>query len=463
MIWIILLVALFLRLVNLNQSLWLDEATQAILSQKSLYSIWFERAGDFHPPLSYLLYHFWMFLGTSEIWLRFLSVLFGVATIFIIYKISKKLFNQQVAIFAALFMATAPFHIYYSQEIRMYAIATFFALLSMYYFVRDKRIGYVLSTTALIYTHYMGGFLILAQMVYLFFHKKGEILNYLKYLGFIFLLYIPWAPRLLNQLENGFSANQYLPGWANFLSLDPSLAIPLTFLKFSIGRINFDNLSLYSFFAAVVLAFFGYLTTLGLLKNKTKEVKLLLFWLLIPIFLAWLISFLIPINQPFRLLFCLPAFYILLAIGIETLSSRIRPWRLAVAGVLLVNFLSAGIYFTNPKFQREDWRGAVSFINKSLNENSKVIFAWSEPFPPYYWYQGKDGIGVVKKFPATENGVSKNMEALNSKKEIYFFEYLQALSDPNRYTSSWLTENGYSLKQTLNFNGVGLVYHYSSK
>ena len=57
MILIILLFGLILRLLNLNQSLWLDEAINAqavsAYSYKDLiikYSI-----GDFHPPLYHIL------------------------------------------------------------------------------------------------------------------------------------------------------------------------------------------------------------------------------------------------------------------------------------------------------------------------------------------------------------------------------------------------------------------------
>lgn len=50
MIYIILILALVLRLINLNQSLWLDEAVQAITAQNSFSYIFQEITGDFHPP-----------------------------------------------------------------------------------------------------------------------------------------------------------------------------------------------------------------------------------------------------------------------------------------------------------------------------------------------------------------------------------------------------------------------------
>ena len=95
MIAVILTIALILRFVAVNQSLWLDEGTQALLSQDSLSNIIFQRGADIHPPLSYILMHFWLMIGTSEIWLRLLSVIFGISTIWIIYKFISEAFNKK--------------------------------------------------------------------------------------------------------------------------------------------------------------------------------------------------------------------------------------------------------------------------------------------------------------------------------------------------------------------------------
>lgn len=437
MIWAILVLGTLLRLVNLNQSLWLDEAAQALMSQKSLYSIIFERSGDFHPPLSYIMYHFWEMAGTSEIWLRLPSIIFGVATILVIYKLCQKLFTEKVALISALFLGVAPYHVYYSQEIRMYSMAAFIATVSMYYLVSKSRIGYVISSSALIYTHYMGFFFLASQLLY----KRDW-----KLLGLVLLTYLPWLPFLWNQLQNGIKADEYLLGWGKLLSIEPIKAIPLTFIKFSIGRINFESLYLYGIVAAVTLTFLGFL----LFKAWVKESKLIWYWLSLPILLSWLVSFIIPIYQPFRLLFVLPAFYILLAVGIPRLG---RSWKLGLVGVFFISISGLLMYWTNPKFQREDWKMATKEVP------SNAIFAWPIPFDPYIWYGGK-GVGVVKHFPATKDDVTANLESLKGQKEIYLFEYLQVLSDPDKNIQLWLFENGYKLEKTLNYNGVGFVYKF---
>lgn len=67
-----LVLGLVLRLVSLNQSLWLDEATTALVAKMSFTDIFTKfLPGDFHPPLYYLLIKVWVFLfGDSEVVLR---------------------------------------------------------------------------------------------------------------------------------------------------------------------------------------------------------------------------------------------------------------------------------------------------------------------------------------------------------------------------------------------------------
>jgi len=84
-----LFVGLLLRLISIDQSLWLDEATTALAAKMPLADIFTKfLPGDFHPPLYYLLMKGWGSLfGLSEISLRTPSVIFGILTIYFIYLI----------------------------------------------------------------------------------------------------------------------------------------------------------------------------------------------------------------------------------------------------------------------------------------------------------------------------------------------------------------------------------------
>ncbi len=459
MILLILVLAFILRLININQSFWLDEATQAILSSKSLEYIWFQRSGDFHPPLSYILTHFWLMGGTSEAWLRLLPVLFGVGTVYGVYKIAQKMINKQFGLLSALLLSLAPYHIYYSQELRMYSMATFFATWSMYFLLKSKSPGFIITTLGLLLSHYLGFFVLISQFLFMIICKRSNLKWLLRNLLITLMIWGLWLPQFLIQLKSGINIDSYLPGWKDLLSLSLIKSLPLTFIKFSIGRIDFDSMIFYGMITLVTLIVMGGLLALGIKKAK-EENRLLVFWLSIPILLALLISFMIPLFQPFRLLMVLPAFYILIALGIWYLGK----WRkLGLTLVILISVTGLLFFNLNPKFWREDWKGATKFVDQKIDKSSSVVFAWPISFPPYEWYGGKQGIGVVKQFPASQMEINKNMNSLSSVQDIYFFEYLQSLSDPNKNIQQWFNGNRFDLKETSNFNGVGFIHHYHKR
>ena len=95
----LLLTAIFLRLINLNQSLWLDEAINVVYA-RSNYFWWFVSEypiGDFHPPGYFAMLWLWgQAFGFSEISVRIPSVIFGVLTVYLTFLIGRNLFSSKV-------------------------------------------------------------------------------------------------------------------------------------------------------------------------------------------------------------------------------------------------------------------------------------------------------------------------------------------------------------------------------
>jgi mannosyltransferase len=92
---------------------------------------------DQHPPLYYLLLHYWITLnGYTPYNVRLLSALFGAGTIPIIYLIGKRISGVMTGLVAAVILAFSPFNIYFAQETRMYTLLTFNAAVAIYALVR---------------------------------------------------------------------------------------------------------------------------------------------------------------------------------------------------------------------------------------------------------------------------------------------------------------------------------------
>lgn len=471
-ILLILLLGLGLRLINLNQSLWLDETVQAITSKGSFLGLFTELKGDFHPPLYHFLIWGWVHLfGNGEIVMRMPSVIFGTATIWFVYQIAKLMKKGNFfPLFTVLLIATAPFHIYYSQEGRMYAFAAFATVLSFYYFLRmmigekPNKVAYVLSTTLMLYSDYYGLFGFLAQIMIAFWLWRKKAFQIIPSFLMALTFFLPCLPLLWIQLKTGSQATFSLPGWGTLVNLSLLKALPLTFIKFAIGRITIFNKTIYAFLAGIIFLVYGFLMIKSLFKGKKlsadKSLIIILFWLAIPVLLAWAISIFVPNYQPFRLLFVLPAFYLLLAYGISSLSSTLAR-RLFLVFVLLVNLVSLFVYYQNPYFHREDWRGAVRFIEQQEGKTLALLPSETSHWPYTYYSKGKVKLISVGQDirPVNEDDLKRlsgdlSFSIINSQFSIYYVYYLADLFDPQNLIPNWLESQKFVKIGEVSFNQI---------
>jgi mannosyltransferase len=140
--WLVIIITLvggLLRVLLLGaKGMWLDETFSVWMASHSVADMlhWIVRI-DQHPPLYYLLLHYWIALnGDTPYYVRLLSVLFGAGTIPIIYLIGKRMSGVVMGLVAAVLLALSLFNIYFAQETRMYTLLTFNAAVAIYALVR---------------------------------------------------------------------------------------------------------------------------------------------------------------------------------------------------------------------------------------------------------------------------------------------------------------------------------------
>lgn len=200
--------AFFLRVYRLaDNNIWWDEGWTIWLSQHDLSWIALRTASDEHPPLHYWLMHFWnLVVGGDAAALaptqveafagRFVSVFFGLLTVALLYRIGRKIGGNALGLVAALLLTLARFHVWWSQDIKNYTLSGFFALASVWFVLalvskdatkaqshkgfrvpffaswrlRGKSIwlwlGYVLSITVALYSHYLAALIFLADNLF---------------------------------------------------------------------------------------------------------------------------------------------------------------------------------------------------------------------------------------------------------------------------------------------------------
>jgi len=391
----ILVIGLFLRICDLGtESIWFDEGFSISVANLNLFSIIGGVSGDPHPPLYYVILHYWIILfGDNEFSTRFLSVIFGFFAIFMIYKVGTLIFNKNIGMLSSLLLALSVFHIHYSQEVRMYGLIALLTLLSFYFFIKllDRTsftftvsIGYIISSILLMYTHVFGLFIIIAQNIYLFtlFLSKEEYkLNFRRWILFqiiLFILYIPWISILINsifEIQSGF-----------WIPVPTMRSILQTFRTYSSGRtlllLLFLILSAFSIVTYEKIKgkinwkdFFKSIETYSWnvsLSNVTR-IYLLLVWLLTPIILPFLISqFLTPIYWTRYTIAASLAFYILIAKGIDNIN--IKSIKLAVIILVIVFSLGClGEYYSEVN-KEEQWRDVANYIDINAESGDLLLF-----------------------------------------------------------------------------------------
>lgn len=475
-VFVVIFIALFLRLTVINQSLWLDEAIGAEAVKNYSYTGILSKfiLNDNHPPLYYLTLKAWSdFFGYSELALRLPSVIFGLFTVYLTYLISKKLNSRRSYLYtflSTLFLATSHLHVYYSQEARMYSMAALLASLVVYWFLFliDKQTGqkywylFSVSITALIFTDYLPVLLLPVMWIWAYFSRKNKYWwrNFIGAHIPLVILGILWIPIFMTQSQHGRWLTETLTGWKEVAGGATFKEVALVWIKFSLGRISFSNRLLYYsvIFSASIPISVALLTSIVV----RRKIYFLWMWLLIPLFSGLFLSLFFPAFIYFRFLYLLPAFYLIVAFGISSFHNKLIV-KFLTFSVLAINVFSWLVYVQDKNQQREQWREATAFVEKNATRDEIAIFEYPEPFTPYRWYStGKVfSQGVTDSISANrERTYEKTQMAIQDRKGVYYFEYLSDITDPNKFVTEILIKENFKISEVYNFIGVGQVYYW---
>ncbi len=361
----ILVAAATLRFWHLDaSSLWYDEVvTMKVARAGGIRAMVAEldRIDGTRAPLHPLVLHAWLALaGPSDLAGRAFSALCGLATVGVVYRIGRDVFDAPTGLWAAWLSAVCPPLVYYSQEARMYAwlvLVTAVSWLLLLSFRRDAhplRCGvYSLTLVALAYSHPLGLFMIAAHELAYLLVGRSLTLGVRRWLVIQVGVALAIAPWLRRYLDHG--TDYPMPRY----SLKYLLAVPIEY-------VGGNRLVLVVCLAIVALGLFHLVREpqtgrRRVLLDHPTENTILLAWAASAPVAMYVYSYLSqPIFGPSRYhLFIAPAYLLLLAYGLTRLPPLLR-WPLAAAGL----YLSLTLLHAYSPTLKADWRGLAAWLDR---------------------------------------------------------------------------------------------------
>ena len=409
----LLFMAWALRTTTLTlQSMWLDEVmslyfTQGTFSETLRTIVRPEHNG----PLFYFLLFWWRRLsGDSDFAVRYMSVLFSVLTLPLLYQLARRLLTEQTATLAMALAAFSPFALWFAQETRMYSLHMWAATASTLALLEAFRKGnwwrwaiYVVLLSFTLYSHFFGGFLALAQigMSSILGWKRWH--RWLAYGLSIVILTMTHIP-LLQFAWNVIRYYQPRDIWRQFV---PLKGIIQDLLSQYFYRLSYSEIASWLLLLPAIFLSWG---IIGLFCLRRRDAWILPIQAMIPVLIFYLISYRAPVYSAKYLSAIAPAVWILASWGIERMVSLWRPLGLGavVLGLLMVSGIIRDL--TNPNFQREDWRFVAHYLEAHEGFNDIVVIsAFYSEHPLRRYYRGHSAIFPFQANPYEPEFIYKGL------------------------------------------------------
>ncbi|MGH9967861.1 MAG: glycosyltransferase family 39 protein [Pyrinomonadaceae bacterium] len=495
-----LILGLFIgvRLWRLTSScLWFDE----IFSVHAASYDWtrllsFVAADIIHPPLFYALLKVWIAIGGESLpWLRLLPVLISFAAVVPFFMLCRELgLRAADTKFALLLMAVNGYLIKYAQEVRMYSLLLFFAVCSLWLFIRfirsaadSKKQLLVLSALnlLLVYTHYYGWLLIATEAAFLLLWRRDKLPGFSIAAGILLLCFSPWVYTVTRAgepsrglMQNiGWVARPRLEDVARFFTL---LNEPFYFRQSTSEPLYYR----WSAFAGLLI--FGlplirlaWRTLRGKRQEegkRTEAIKWLLLFFCVPLALAFFFSWIFPYSVwgTRHLIIVAVPYAFLAAISLNSLRPQLV--RLLVFGVMITWFVLAGTLMVVRPERSYIWC-AWEELGRRLSQQQAAradvvkIYAFEDLIAYHLWFAlgRKDGerykVGVVKGMPGLGEDPAyflprafsaievRDQSTLNE--EHFWIAFRDTSWDETSPPLKTLTERGYTVRKVLETSAGG--------
>jgi len=404
-VWLMALTILAagLRVIGVNRGLWFDEIYFLVITvRRPLAVIVTTFPGDTQHPLYSILARLSILAFGEHVWsLRLPAVVFGAASIPVIYLLGVSVSTRTEALISAALLAVSYHHVWFSQNARGYTALAFWALSSTLFLLRGMRTGrrapyaaYAVAASLGVYTHLTMMFLVASHLFIcaeaaLMDWKRGSDLakwklalqTFLLTGGLTLLFYAPIVTQVRDFFVNRPSAMRAVstPRWAVWetlrgltrgLGTEGVLVVAGLVIACGAWSYYHENRLVFALFTLP-----GACTAIGAVLARGT---------MYPRFYFFLIGFAILILV--RGLMVVPRWIV----------AR-WPGRSAKAGPGLATALSAGLaavllassafsLLRNYRYPKQDFEGAIRFVDAEREAGEPVVTAGASTFPLLQYY-----------------------------------------------------------------------------
>jgi mannosyltransferase len=357
-----------------DKSITLDEATSAGHARRNLIGLGSTVAGgDPNMGLYYTLLNAWYpVVGDGEVAARSLGAILAALAVPAIALLGTHLFGRPAGLAAGVLLALNAFFVQYAQTARAYGLVVLLVTLSSFFFVaelqqpsRGRRIGFVLASSAAIYAHYFSAFVLLAQLLTLLAVKRRAALTR-EWRTVALAVLVLCAPQALFAMRSGTGRISWIaePVVGDLVDLPREFAGGSTLLALALGALA------------------CYATLRAFSEPERWRAGFAAAWFVIPVLLAFAVSFVQPVFLHYYLIVALPALLLLAAAGLVRLGRFAGAIALGVLVVLSV----VRLFDWYERHSAEDFRSAVSFITGEMHPGDGVVISPSYAVKPIDFY-----------------------------------------------------------------------------
>lgn len=442
-----------------NPSLWVDEGIEYSFSEESFKNLnYMVRYNSLQPPLYNWLLHLWLKISYDVFWIRFLSVLFGLAGAIGFYKSAKEVSGEKVALFSVIIYSCVFRLIYHFQEIAEYSLMLGAMCWAVYYFIKalkttdTKNIIYFCIASIITFMSQYGATIVLISFALLLLIKtiiereKRESFKLLisYFLSFIFI----FLPVYFFYMRYQIQKDCYTPFLFNIhiekniiwdfihnliLTVKYNLFPNLTYETREI-YMNFNIPNMIINFLIVFFSIILFAAVLNIFKNNKNKVVI---YLILSSIISWLL------------------FYGVVKLGLYSYGAFGFRWGLFITPLwLLTLIVSISEFISNLKLSTNKWVRTAKFFVLTIVTSLTFLYCFIGVFAIYHHWEKENTKGIIQKWYQIK--AYKNLTILSYGAGygfIYYLEttpeYMKMAEHKNIMFMPWLQESDYKEYKNL--------------